>query len=95
MILKTNEGHFVELTEKEYRAFVVEIMVYFQRENKLELHFHNDGRVKASEMIFQTIATQGMHMDVETRANYLKLGHELLNSYYADVESGNIAKPSK
>ena len=93
MIIKSKDGHYFELTKEEYVQFVCELMVHFQMDHKLKLSFHHDGRVKAAEMIFAQIAREGGNMGEELRKNYLKLGHELLSSYHADIENGNLKKP--
>lgn len=95
MIIKTKDGNYFELTEKEYIQFVAEVLVHFQMEHKLEVSFHQDGRVKAAEMIFAQIAKEGAIMGDELRKNYLKLGHELLSSYHQDIENGNLKKPKQ
>jgi hypothetical protein len=89
MILKTPDGHYVELTKTEYNQFVVEIMVHFQRENKLELTFVKDARYEAAKMLLETVAKEGKNMEGFLRHDYMKTAYELIDNYNKD----NPAKP--
>lgn len=87
MILKTPDGHYVELNDKEYTEFVVEIMLHFHKENKLDLRFEKDTRYEAAQLMLNTVATQGKIMDEETKQGYIKVARELLESYNNDPKT--------
>jgi hypothetical protein len=84
MIVKMNDGAFYELTEKEYKNFICEMLIHFSKEETLTVNHIVDTRVEAAKLLLNTVA-QNNQMSQQMKDDYFKVAFELIEQYNFDL----------